>query len=203
MLKVIGAGLGRTGTMSLKAALERLLGEPCYHMTEVFAHPEHVPLWHAAALDETVDWSVIFDGYVAAVDWPSMSFWPELSKAYPDALIIWSYRTPESWWKSASSTIFPSLQATEGAWYEMMSTLLEKRFTLDLNNRDACIAAFHRHNEQVLNADLGDRLLKWQAADGWEPLCQALGVDIPDEPFPHVNSTADFMMRSRSEPTSP
>ncbi|MGP1385813.1 MAG: sulfotransferase family protein [Thainema sp.] len=196
MPKVIGAGLGRTGTNSLKLALERLLGEPCYHMIEVFGHPEHVPLWHAAALGETVDWSVIFDGYAATVDWPSASFWPELSDAYPDALIIWSYRTPASWWKSASSTIFPKLQETEGQWYEMMYTLLDKRFTLNLNDRDACIAAFHRHNEQVLDADLGNRLLKWQASDGWEPICQALGVDIPNEPFPHVNSTADFLKRT-------
>lgn len=195
MLKVIGAGLGRTGTNSLKLALERLLGEPCYHMIEVFGHPEHVPLWHAAALGETVDWSVIFDGYAATVDWPSASFWPELSQAYPDALMIWSYRTPESWWQSASSTIFPKLQETEGAWHDMIYALLEKRFTLDLNNRDACIAAFHRHNEQVLSAGLDNRLLKWQATDGWEPICQALGVDVPDEPFPHVNSTADFQSR--------
>lgn len=195
MLKVIGAGLGRTGTNSLKLALERLLGEPCYHMIEVFGHPEHVPLWHAAALGETVDWSAIFDGYAATVDWPSASFWPELSQAYPDALIIWSYRTPESWWKSASSTIFPKLQETEGAWHDMICTLIERRFTRDLNNRDACIAAFHRHNEQVLNAGLDNRLLKWQATDGWEPICRALGVDVPDEPFPHVNSTADFQSR--------
>ena len=85
-LRVVGAGLGRTGTMSLKLALERLLGAPCYHMAEVFVHPEHVAVWHAAARGEPVDWHALFAGYAAAVDWPVGSFWPEVSAAFPDAL---------------------------------------------------------------------------------------------------------------------
>lgn len=195
MLKVVGAGLGRTGTKSLQLALERLLGRPCYHMTEVFAHPEHVPLWHAAALGENVDWSQIFDGYLATVDWPSGAFWRELSAAYPDSLVILSYRDPEAWWKSASSTIFAKLEETEGEWRSMIDALMDRTFTADITNREACIDAFNRHNEAVRSAGLGDRLLEWQASDGWEPLCRSLGVPIPDEPFPHVNTTADFLQR--------
>src|SRR5690348_10458482 len=104
-LRVIGAGCGRTGTMSLKLALERLLGAPCYHMVEVFAHPEHVPDWHAAALGNMPDWNALFAGYAAAVDWPASAFWPELSAAFPDALVVLSVRDAQSWWQSAHETI--------------------------------------------------------------------------------------------------
>src|SRR5689334_8523874 len=106
-LRVIGAGLGRTGTMSLKAALEKLLGGKCYHMYEVFEHLEtDVPMWHAAALGKPVDWDKMFDGYVAAVDWPAGAYWKEISAKYPDALILLSTRDSEKWWDSANSTIF-------------------------------------------------------------------------------------------------
>lgn len=193
MLKVVGAGLGRTGTKSLKLALERLLGEPCYHMVEVFSHPEHIPMWHAAARGEVVDWSIIFDGYAATVDWPSGAFWQELSAFYPDSLVVLSYRDAESWWQSAKSTIFPAMKRGEGEWRAMMDELFEKRFTSDTDNRAACIEAFNQHNERVRNAGLGHRLLEWRTGDGWEPLCQALNLEIPAEPFPHTNSTEAFI----------
>src|SRR5438105_250833 len=108
-LRVVGAGLGRTGTMSLKLALERLLGAPCYHMVEVFSHPEHVPAWHAAAQGRMPDWDQLFAGYAAAVDWPSAAFWPELIEAYPEALVVLSVRDSESWWQSAHETIFATV----------------------------------------------------------------------------------------------
>lgn len=195
MLKVVGAGVGRTGTMSLKFALERLLGKPCYHMREVFSHPEHIPLWSAASRGESIDWSAIFDGYIATVDWPSSSFWLELSTLYPDSLIILSYRDADSWWKSASSTIFPRIRKSEGAWRSMIDELFENRFTIDTANRSACIEAFTRHNELVRNSGLGHRLLEWEPGDGWEPLCRALDLEIPEEPFPHANSTATFVRK--------
>src|SRR5581483_5643355 len=105
-LRVVGAGVGRTGTHSLKLALEQLLGAPCYHMLEVFGHPEHVPSWAAAADGSLTDWDAIFTGYGAAVDWPAAAFWREISAAYPDALVLLSVRDPDSWWKSASNTIW-------------------------------------------------------------------------------------------------
>jgi hypothetical protein len=193
-LRVVGAGLGRTGTMSLKLALERLLGAPCYHMAEVFAHPEHIPLWHAAARDEPVDWHALFDGYAAAVDWPVGSFWPEVSAAFPDALILLSTRSPESWWKSASSTIFPtSAKAAGTPWHAMWLELAERRFTPRLDDRDAAVAAYERHNANVRARVPKARLLEWTAREGWPPLCRALGVPVPDEPFPHANSTEEFL----------
>lgn len=193
MLNVIGAGLGRTGTMSLKLALERLLGKPCYHMIEVHSHPEHVPLWTAAYRGESIDWSTIFDGYAAAVDWPACGFWHELSNLNPNALVILSYRDADSWWKSASSTIFQKIQSASGAHRTMLDEMMRNSLTLDLTNREACIEAFNQHNERVRNAGLGSRLIEWKASEGWEPLCQALGVEIPEEPFPYVNSTEEFV----------
>lgn len=193
MLKVVGAGVGRTGTTSLKLALERLLGGPCYHMDQVFSHPEHMPLWRAAALGESVDWSVVFDGYVATLDWPSSAFWSELSAIYPDSLVILSYRSADSWWQSASSTIFPHYRKSTGAWRSMMDEVFKNRFTGATTDRLACIAAFNQHNELVRQSGLGHRLLEWQPSDGWEPLCRALDMGIPAEPFPHVNSTQNFI----------
>src|SRR6476661_1539609 len=106
-LRVVGAGLGRTGTMSLKAALERLLGAPCYHGGEVFPRPSHVEAWNAAARGEPVDWGALFDGFQATVDWPAAAFWEEISEAFPGAVILLSTReSAESWWKSANETIF-------------------------------------------------------------------------------------------------
>jgi hypothetical protein len=200
-LRVIGSGCGRTGTTSLKAALEQLLGGPCYHMYEV--KPEHVPVWHAAVRGEAVDWAEVFDGYVAAVDWPASAFWPELAARYPDAVIVHSERDPTSWWHSASSTIFPSLLAVppdgpRGAWKAMVMEMMATRFTDRLDDEAAATAAFARHNAAVLAGAPAEALLIWSAADGWEPLCAALGVAVPDEAFPHRNSTEEFQAMTRA-----
>jgi Sulfotransferase domain len=193
-LQVVGAGLGRTGTMSLKLALERLLGAPCYHMLEVFQHPEHIPVWHAAARGEPVDWGSLFAGYAAAVDWPVGSFWPEVSAAFPDALILLSTRSADSWWKSASTTIFPTSAKIAGTpWHAMWMELARNRFTARLDDRAAAIAAYERHNADVRARAPKQRLLEWTAQDGWGPLCRALGVAVPGEPFPHANSSEEFL----------
>lgn len=198
-LRVVGAGLGRTGTLSLKLALERLLGGPCYHMAEVFAHPEHVAAWHDAARGRMPDWNEVFAGYRAAVDWPAAAFWPELMEAYPQALVVLSLRDAESWWRSAHGTIFPSIDLAGGAWRAMIGDLFASRFTPALADRDACIAAFERHNAEVRRRVPAARLLEWRASDGWAPLCAALGVPAPDEPFPRANSTAEFHARLAKE----
>ncbi len=196
-LRVVGAGLGRTGTNSLKVALERLLGAPCYHMMEVFQHPDHVPLWRAAARGEMPDWNALFADYAAAVDWPAAAFWPELSATFPDALVLLSVRDPHSWWQSASETIFPSLREQQGTeWYAMVDEVFGARFTRALDDRDAAVAALERHNARVRASVPARRLLEWRAADGWAPLCAALGVPIPNEPFPHTNARADWQARN-------
>ncbi len=193
-LRVVGAGLGRTGTMSLKLALERLLGGPCYHMAEVFTHPQHVPLWTAAARGEMPDWPALFDGYRAAVDWPVAAFWPEVSAAFPDALVLLSVRDPQSWWESASQTIFPAIaRQPPGPWRDMVDALFAARFTTALDDPAACMAELERHNARVRAAVPARRLLEWRAGDGWAPLCAALGVPVPDEPFPRTNTKDEFL----------
>ncbi len=197
-LRVIGAGLGRTGTFSLKIALERLLDSKCYHMFEVFQNPHHVSEWHRAAMGDEPDWNDLFDGYAAAIDWPAASYYAELSRAYPEALVIHSIRDPRSWWESASSTIFPTIDKRGRdpemkPWREMIDAMMRSRFTPELDNRDACIEAFERHNEEVRRTIPASRLLTWSAADGWGPLCAALGVPVPDEPFPRANTKEEFL----------
>lgn len=196
-LRVVGAGLGRTGTNSLKLALERLLGAACYHMMEVFAHPEHIPVWHAAARGQMPDWRTLFAGFGAAVDWPAAAFWPELSAAFPDALVLLSLREPQAWWQSASETIFPSIrQQTGSEWHAMVDELFAARFTMAIDDPAAAIAAFERHNARVRATVPAHHLLEWRAADGWAPFCAALGVPVPNEPFPHTNTRADWQARN-------
>jgi hypothetical protein len=197
-LRVVGAGLGRTGTLSLKVALEKLLGGPCYHMMEVFAHPEHVPLWHAAARGEPVDWKALFAGYHAGVDWPQGSLWEEIAEAFPDAIILLSLRDADSWWRSASETIFKGMEAAKTRapeWYAMVEELFTRRFVWPPDDEAAAKAAFERHNADVLARAPKDRLLVWRASDGWGPLCERLGVPVPAEPFPRVNTREEFMAR--------
>jgi hypothetical protein len=181
--------------MSLKAALERLLGAPCYHMVEVFAHPEHVPLWRSAMVDEPVDWDVLFAGYVAAVDWPVCGVWRPIAAAYPDAPVLLSTRaSADEWWESAKNTIFAAKEeglAVSPEWDEMITAMFH-RFTSDWPDEAACKAAYEAHNAAVRAEVPSSRLVEWLPADGWGPLCEALGVAVPDEPFPKTNTTAEF-----------
>lgn len=198
-LRVVGAGLGRTGTHSLKLALERLLGAPCYHMMEVFQHPEHVAQWHAAARGEMPDWRALLSGYAAAVDWPASAFWPELAEAFPDAVVLLSVREADSWYQSARETIFPAMESVrEGEWHDMIEDLFEARFTRALDDRAAAIAAFERHNARVRETAPAARLVEWRPSDGWGPLCAALGVPVPAEPFPRSNTREEFQARVAS-----
>jgi len=200
MLRVVGAGVGRTGTLSLKIALERLLGAPCYHMAEVFGKPEHLPLWHGATRGKLPDWHALMRGYAAAVDWPASAFWPELSASFPDALVLLSVRDSDSWWRSANGTIFPATErAPSVEWREMIDGMFATRFTSEIRDRDASIAAFERHNAEVRARVPASRLLEWRAGDGWAPICKRLGLPIPAEPFPHTNTTAEFNDRRPPE----
>jgi len=201
-LQVVGAGLGRTGTSSLKAALELLLDAPCYHMIEVFGHPDHVPVWTAAARGEPVDWEGVLGSYRAAVDWPAASFWRELGDAYPGALVLLSVRDDaEAWWRSASRTIFDAMQRPTppelAEQFAMTTEVFRRRFTEDWTQPDAAMAAYERHNAEVRAAVPPERLVEWRPGEGWGPLCEALGVAVPDEPFPHENTTADFRAMAR------
>jgi hypothetical protein len=195
VLQVVGAGVGRTGTHSLKLALETLLGGTCHHMVEVFAHPDEVPVWTTAIDGGEVDWAELMKGYTAQVDWPGASFWPELSAANPDALVLLSVRDPDPWFTSCSNTIFDGIGAMVeqgNDWMAAMLRLFKERFSDQIGDRAAMTAAFERHNETVRATIPPERLLEWSATDGWAPICERLGVAVPDEPFPKVNTTAEF-----------
>ena len=198
-MRVVGAGLGRTGTLSLKMALERLLGAPCYDMVEVYAHQEHIPVWHAAAQGEMPDWHQLLAGYQAAVDWPAAAFWPELSEAFPDAVVLLSVREPRSWWESANQTIFPAIRKVVGTeWRAMIDDLFSARFTHATDDANASMAAFEDHNARVRASVPAQRLVEWQPGDGWGPLCSAIGVPVPDEAFPHANTREHWLKRQSS-----
>jgi Sulfotransferase domain len=204
-LKVIGAGFGRTGTLSLKSALEKLGLGPCYHMIEVNAHPEHDALWLALARGETSDWRPMLQGYASTVDWPTTYIWKALAAANPQAKIILTSRDPERWYESAAATIFArmlefeSLRASLGAvdparrrHMEMINALIvENTFGGSLAKEHA-IAVFNAHNEEVRRLVPPTRLLVYESREGWEPLCAFLDVPVPATPYPKVNTAEDF-----------
>jgi hypothetical protein len=205
---VIGAGFGRTGTLSLKLALEELGFGPCYHMIEVNAHPEHDPLWLALARGETADWRPMLQGYASTVDWPTTYIWKELAAANPQAKIVLTLRDAERWYESAAATIFARMlefqalrsdpDAVDPArrrHMEMIDTLIvEKTFGGSLAKNHA-IRVFNAHNEEVRRLVPPARLLVYESGEGWEKLCAFLGVPVPAAPYPKVNSTDDFVSR--------
>lgn len=199
-LEIIGAGFGRTGTMSLKFALETLGFGPCYHMIEEMEHPEHDSVWQDATDSKAVDWDVLFDGYRSAVDWPTAAFWPELAQHYSAAKVILTTREPERWFESMANTIFPTLLAAPGpnnvvptAHRRMTySVIIERTFANQTVDREFVLEVFRQNTERVFREIPANRLLHYQPGDGWESLCAFLGVDIPDEPFPHSNKTVEF-----------
>lgn len=192
-LKIIGAGQGRTGTNSLKLALEKLLGKPCYHMFEAIDHPEHMPVWTEAARGNPPDWHSFLGAYGATVDGPAAMFWRELMEAYPNAVVLLSVRDTEGWWRSISQTIRPLLSSTEpGPFQDMIKAHSTRDFPYMLEE-SAAKASFEAHNERVKSEVPAQRLVVWKPGDGWEPICEAFNLPVPDEPFPHANSADDFI----------
>jgi hypothetical protein len=194
-LQVVGAGVGRTGTHSLKIGLERLLGGPCHHMIEVFGNPVQIAGWTDAIEGRPVDWSALLADYRSLVDWPGGSFWRELSAANPDALVLLSVRNADSWYRSASNTIFlgfENLPPEMQPWMDTVRKMMHERFSDKFDDATAMTDAFERHNAAVRNEVPATRLLEWTVTDGWDPICERLGLAVPDEPFPVTNTTAEF-----------
>ncbi len=202
-LSVIGAGLGRTGTMSLKLALEQLGFGPCYHMIEVFKNPAAPAYWEAAADGEPVDWEKVFVGFKATVDWPTASFYKELAAAYPEAKVILTERDPQAWYESTQQTIFAIRDETAAptdAFVSMIRKVVYKMFDFRVHDRDWAISVFERHNAEARAAIPADRLLVYEVAQGWAPLCEFLGAPVPDGPMPKVNTTEEFRAREVPPP---
>lgn len=215
-LKIIGAGFGRTGTVSLKVALEALGFGPCYHMFEVVKNIETMlPLW-GAVLDGThADWSSIFANYQATVDWPACNYYEQLMAVYPDAKVLLSVRDPDAWYESAFSTIYQALRMTSGEAQEasdmsamdaqraahmerlrkMVTRLWQNTFDGRFEDKEYALSVFTQHIEMVKQKVPAEKLLVFNVKEGWGPLCAFLGVPVPDTSFPRLNDRAAFMER--------
>ena len=209
-LAVIGAGFGRTGTLSLKLALEQLGFAPCYHMIETGRHPKHDALWLALARGESDDWRSVLSGYAACVDWPGIAIWKTLIAANPEAKVILTVRDPERWYASAAKTIFARMQdfaetvargdadavdPVRRAHMTMVNAAVVDRSFGGSLDKDHAIAVFNAHNEEVRRTVPPERLLVYESGEGWDRLCAFLRVPVPQAPYPTVNSTADFAAR--------
>ena len=212
MLEVIGVGYGRTGTLSLKAALERLGFGPCYHAVEFMRHPSHQARWEAA-FQGNPRWQEVFAGYRSTVDFPGVAFWRELVDAYPEAKVILTVRDPEQWYASMRDTFLaaagpdgqPPIPSAGGGvfgegedWFQMMA---------DLQDEHTAIADFKRHIDEVRGYVPSHRLLVYEVRQGWKPLCDFLEVGVLDEPFPRLNDAEAFKelmaQYSPHQPTDP
>jgi hypothetical protein len=203
-LRLIGAGLPRTGTSSLREALRYLLDAPIYHMSEAFAHPEHVPTWVAAIQGDPPVWRDFLAGYAAGVDTPFSTCWRDLAAAYPDVPVLLSHRgSAEVWHRSMDLTVLArtremlAMDDDADPIVPLFRVMFDDVFT-DPDESAEVMAGYERRLAQV-RAEIGpERLVEWQPADGWEPICRALDVPVPDRPFPHENTTVDFLVRAEA-----
>ncbi len=199
-LDIVGAGFGRTGTLSMHATLEQLGFQRCYHMMEVSKTPSHAEQWHGAAKGEAVDWDALLAGYRATVDWPACYFWRELSARYPNAKVLLTVRPAERWYRSMASTIYISMNrpppaddpATQVRRAMARELILERTFGGRFEDEAYAISVYEAHIAEVRREVPAERLIVYETGSGWEPLCAGLGVPVPDTPFPHVNTTAEF-----------
>jgi hypothetical protein len=203
-LQVIGAGYGRTGTLTLKTALEMLGLGPCHHMLEVMGNPAQVEFWNRAAAGEEVEWQEVYADFRSTVDWPGCSFYAELAERYPEAKVILSTRDPDRWYESMSETILKGMAELAGEaglpkeypprdhpMYFGTALIGGMAFNFDYS-REGARAAIERHNAAVRAAIPAGRLLEFEVSQGWDPLCAFLGVPVPDEPFPRTNERENF-----------
>jgi hypothetical protein len=199
-MSVIGAGFPRTGTLSLKTALEELGCGPCYHFLTLFEHPEHVDVWQAAEDGQDVEWDSILGDFNSAVDWPPSVYYEQLMQAYPDAKVVLTKRDPERWYESFSNTIlWVNLQQPLPPMVKMHRVIwsyMDRIFEGGIQDRQRAIAGFERWNREVRERVPSDRLLVFEVQQGWEPLCRFLDIPVPEgKPFPHVNDTEAFQQR--------
>ena len=207
-LEIIGAGFGRTGTYSLKAALERLGFGPCHHMSEVINDPDQVRLW-AEVAGGRPDFARIFSGFRAAVDFPVSAYWQDVLAATPGAKVILSDRDPEDWYGSFSQTILPLIldkaawPDNRRAWFEMIDKVIVGKALGGRTDREGILAAYRANAEAARALEAEGRALVFRSRDGWAPLCDFLGVAVPDEPYPKTNPRAEFFATVKSGTEQP
>jgi Sulfotransferase domain len=199
-LQVIGVGLHRTGSLSVKVALERLGFGPCYHGFEYVGRADQLAAWQEAFdRDGDVDWRRIFDEYRSAIDWPTIYFWDRVVEAHPQAKVLLTVRDSASWYDShvASLQAIAELEDSglvpdDPGHRALLLRALSATFSDRLFDRGHAIQVFDAHYRRVRETVPAERLLVYRPSDGWDPLCRFLGVDVPDEPFPRVNGRAEF-----------
>jgi Sulfotransferase domain len=191
-LAVMGAGFGRTGTLSLKLALEQLGFGPCCHMLEIFRDQRQVPAWDAVADGGPADWEALYSGYRSAVDWPGVNYWRDIARAFPLAKVVLTVRDPLAWVDSTRKTVF-AMRFSDPATQLGQLNIKHIRHLYELRDDTAAlVAAFDQHNEAVQREIPAERLLVYDVAEGWEPLCAFLDVPVPEAPMPRLNSTESF-----------
>jgi hypothetical protein len=200
-MDVIGAGFGRTGTLSLKVALEQLGLGPCAHMMPLIGDEERSQLFSRAAAGDEASLDKALDGYRSTVDWPGVYFWKELIEKYPNAKVILSVRDPEKWYASAERTIWaasnaPAQPGMEGFREMCDATNWYGTFGGRFGDRDHAIRVFTEHNDEVRRTVEPQRLLEYEVGQGWQPLCDFLGTPVPQQPFPRLNDTVSFRARA-------
>ncbi|MGI8946044.1 MAG: sulfotransferase family protein [Thermoleophilaceae bacterium] len=204
-MKVIGAGFGRTGTMSQKAALEQLGFGPSLHMIDIARGPEMVPGWQAAVDGEAVDWKALLEGWESTVDWPACTYWEQIWSAFPDAKVLLSVRDPEAWYASCAKSIHAtataaakgelqggSLDVSPEAMKMINGLIWNGTFKGRFEEKDFAIGVYEDHNEHVKRNVPADKLLVYEVKQGWGPLCEFLEVPVPDGPMPHLNDAVSF-----------
>lgn len=189
--------------MSLKFALEQIGFGPCFHMIELMKMPERIPLWDRAGKGETVDWDEVLKGFNATVDWPSCTFYRELAARYPEGKVILTVRDADKWFDSTQATIFRAMDqlvaAADNPMGSMVRSVIMRMFDYNMHDRAHCIAVYNKHNEDVKKHIPASRLLVFNPAEGWKPLCDFLGAPVPAAPFPSVNSTEEFQQKLAPE----
>ncbi|MEW1685875.1 sulfotransferase family protein [Streptomyces sp. NPDC093594] len=207
MLELVNAGLGRTGTTSLKAALDRLGLGPSFHMFDIVGDTERLQQWEGIVCDGAEpDWHAVFAGYRAAVDGPCALHYAALKDAFPHARTILTVRDADSWYRSTHDTLYqfalrsaaapPPPGSPQARLFRITSTMVwDGLFGGRFGDKDHAIDVYHRHNEEVVRTLGADNVLVYDVRQGWEPLCAHLGVDVPAEPFPHTNDTASMRQR--------
>lgn len=207
-LEIIGSGFGRTGTMTMKDALGVLGFGPTHHMVEVMERPDQLAYWKAIFAGEDVDWDDVFADFRSQVDWPGASQWQKSIIAYPEAKVIHTERPEEDWWNSFNATIgkffavaddMPLPPHLKELFSVMRNGFLAETFE-DFTNRDCAIEAYRKNNLMVREIVPADRLLVFNVAEGWEPLCAFLDCPVPDIPFPHHNLRKEFWDLLGGEP---
>jgi hypothetical protein len=176
----------------MREALTILGFGPCHHMTEVMANEEQKRRWRALAQGGAPDWERLFEGYSSCVDWPSAHYWRQIVKYYPDARVILTYRSPESWWESFAKTILVGIDKSTDSESLGLALIARQVFRGKPHDRADAIAVYEANVEAVKASVPADRLLVHNLGDGWAPLCALLGVPAPSLPYPSRNSTSDF-----------